>query len=213
MLGLLLPLLVTSVAGALWVGSLAGLQRLRIVWWPLALGSIAVQLVLFNPPIDRQSWALDYGPWIWVLSLVGMLAVLVRNSALKGPARYAFVLAAVGVAANLFVVVANGGYMPQSPQARFQVRGMPLIAEGSAPRLRNVAPAGPDTQFAWMGDMIPQPIWLPTANVVSIGDLALSLALALWALLMITSYERTVPAPRQATTAMPITSNAGGLKW
>jgi hypothetical protein len=86
-----------------------------------------------------------------------MLAVLVRNSALKGPARYAFVLAAVGVAANLFVVVANGGYMPQSTDARMQVRGIPLIAERSSPRLRNVAPAGPDTQFAWLGDVIPQP--------------------------------------------------------
>jgi hypothetical protein len=202
MLGLLLPLVVTSVVGALWVGSFAGLQRLRIDWWPLALGSIAVQLVLFNPPIDRQPWALAYGPWIWVLSLVGMLVVLVRNSGRIGPARYAFVLAAVGVAANLFVVVANGGYMPQSVDARMVARGIPLTVEGDPPRLLNVAPAGPETHFAWLGDVIAQPTWLPTANVVSVGDLALSLALAWWALQMTTSHKRAIKcALAQAVSA------------
>ena len=61
MLGLLLPLLVTSIIGALWAGSLAGLQRVRVTWWPLAVASIAVQLVLFSPPLDRQPWALATG--------------------------------------------------------------------------------------------------------------------------------------------------------
>src|SRR2546425_5975762 len=110
MLGLLLPLLVTSIIGALWAGSLAGLQRVRVTWWPLAVASIAVQLVLFSPPLDRQPWALAWGPSIWVLSLVGMLTVLLRNGLTHQPARHAWRLAAAGVAANLLVVTANGGY-------------------------------------------------------------------------------------------------------
>lgn len=182
MLGLLLPVLLTSVAGALRVGSAAGLQRQRIELWPLALGSIGIQLVLFNPPVDRQAWALVWGPWVWIASLVVLLAVLVRNAASNPGGRGAFRLAALGVALNLIVVIANGGYMPQSPSARLAVRGTPLMAQGAAPQLRNIAPSDSDTRLAWLGDVFAQPAWLPTANVVSIGDLVLSAAMAWWAL-------------------------------
>src|SRR5579859_6312041 len=150
MLGLLIPVVLTSAVGALWVGSWAGLQRLRVLWWPLALGSIAVELVLHNPPVDRQSWALAWGPWIWVACLGAMLAVLVRNGLSNDLARGAFRLAALGVAVNLFVVLANGGFMPQSAEARLAARGVPLVTPGAMPQLRNVVLTGPDTQFIWL---------------------------------------------------------------
>jgi hypothetical protein len=181
MLGLVLPLLVLSIAGALWARSLDGLQRVHVHWWPLAIGSIAVQVVLFNPAVDRQPFALTWGAWIYVLSLVGMLAVLIRNGLLARPTRLAWGLAALGVAANLFVILANDGYMPQSPDARMAARGVPLVAEGAPPQLHNVAPSGPQTRFAVLGDVIAEPDWLPTANVVSVGDLLLSIGMAGWA--------------------------------
>jgi Family of unknown function (DUF5317) len=180
MLVLLIPILAALAAAALRVGSLVGLQRLRIDWWPLAIGSIAVQLALFNPPIDRQAWALEWGPWIWVGCLIAMLAVLIRNGLSTQLGRGAFRLAALGIALNLFVVVVNGGYMPQSPEARLVARGTPLVDPGGPPQLRNVTPSNPDTRFAWLGDVIAQPAWLPTANVMSIGDLVLSMALGIW---------------------------------
>ena len=180
MVGLLLPVLVVLVLSISRIGSVAGLQRLRLEWWPLALGSIAVQLVLFDPPIDRQAWALVWGPWIWVGCLIAMLTVLIRNGLTAQPGRGALRLAALGIGLNLLVVVANGGYMPQSPEARLAARGVPLIAPGAPPQLRNVAPSGPESRFAWLGDVIAQPAWLPTANVVSIGDLILSTAISIW---------------------------------
>jgi hypothetical protein len=191
MLGLLIPVILTSVVGALWVGSWAGLQRCRILWWPLALGSIAVELVLHNHPVDQQPWALAWGPWIWVACLSVMLAVLVRNGLSNDHARGAFRLAAVAVAVNLFVVLANGGFMPQSAEARLAARGSPLVTPGGPPQLHNVVPSGPETRFVWLSDVIAQPSWLPTANVVSIGDLVLSTALALWAFQTITARRRT----------------------
>jgi len=203
-LGLLLPIILTSVIGALWVGSTAGLQRIRVQWWPLAVGSIVVQLVLYNPPVDQQPWAMTFGPWIWVTSLIGFLAVCVRNGLLKEPARAAFCLAALGISLNIFVVVANGGYMPQSPEARMAARGIPLVAEGAPARLRNVAPLSSDSRFTVLADIIPQPRWLPTANVVSIGDLLLSAALAWWALQMLAA---TRPARMRETN----TSSSDGL--
>ena len=191
MLGLLLPVVLAAVAGALWVGSIAGLQRARVHWWPLALGSIALQLILYNPPIDRQPWALTWGPWIWEACLTGLLVVCIRNGLVKEPSRGAFRLAALAVALNLCVVLANGGYMPQSPEARLAVRGIPLIADGAPAQLRNVAPSGPETRLAWLTDVIPQPTWFPTANVVSVGDVVLSIALAWWAFQMLASVGRT----------------------
>ena len=204
MLGLLLPIFLTAVIGALWVGSTAGLQRMRVQWWPLAVGSIAIQLVLYNPPIDQQPWAMTFGPWIWVASLVVLLVVCVRNAFQKEPARAAFCLAALGILLNILVVSANGGFMPQSPEARIAARGIPLLAPGAAPRLLNVAPSGPDSRLTILSDIIAQPRWLPTANVVSIGDLLLSAALARWAFQMLAS---ACPARIRETN----TSSSDGL--
>src|SRR5216684_8678450 len=107
MFGLLIPLVVTWVVGALWVGSLAGLQRLRILWWQLALGSIGVELILHNPPFNLQPWALTWGPWIWVACLGAMLAVLVRNGLSNHTPRVALRLPAVAVGVYLLRTVAN----------------------------------------------------------------------------------------------------------
>src|SRR5215216_5919029 len=181
MVGLLLPVVLTSLAAALWVGSFAGLRRLSIIGWPWALGAIAIRFALFDPPIDRQPWAMTFGPWIWVATLIVLLAVLVYNTLFGDHARHAFGLAALGVASNLLVVVANGGYMPHYPEARLAAFSSPLIVEGAAPRLRNVVPSGPESRLVPLSDIIAQPRWLPMANVVSVGDLLLSAALAWWA--------------------------------
>ena len=204
MLGLLLPVILTSVIGALWVGSTAGLQRMRVHWWPLAVGSIGIQLVLYNPPVDQQPWAMTFGPWIWVASLVVFVVVCLRNALLQEPARAAFCLAALGILLNILVVTANGGYMPQSPEARLTARGIPLVAEGAPARLLNVAPMTPSSRLTVLADIIPQPRWLPTANVVSIGDLLLSAALAWWAFQMLV-------AARPARIRETNTSSSDGL--
>ena len=204
MLGLLLPIILTSVIGTLWVGSTAGLQRMRVQWWPLAVGSIVVQLFLYNPPVDQQPWAMTFGPWIWVASLVVFVAVCVRNALLKEPARAAFCLAALGISLNILVVTANGGYMPQSPEARLAARGIPLVAEGAPARLLNVAPMSANSRLTLLADIIAQPRWLPTPNVISVGDVLLSVALAWWAFQMLAAAR---PARMRETN----TSSSDGL--
>lgn len=178
MLNLLLPAVVAAVAAALWAGSFAGMRRLRVDWWPLGLASLSVQLVIHNPPFNQQAFALVWGPPLWVVCLAAMLAVVVRNALRPGVARLGWQLAALGVGLNLLVVVANGGYMPQSASARVAVRGAALPSDANVTELYNVTPIGPDTRLAWLGDVIAQPRWLPKANVVSLGDLVLSLGMA-----------------------------------
>jgi hypothetical protein len=173
MVGLLLPVLIAAVAAALWAGSLAGLRRIRIDWWPLALGSMGVQLIIHNPPWNQQAWALAWGAPIWVLCLACMLAVLIRNAVRPGITRFAWALAALGVGLNLTVVLANGGSMPQSMEARLAARGTPMSADANVTQLSNVTVLGPETRLAPLSDVIAQPRWLPRANVVSIGDIVL----------------------------------------
>lgn len=178
MVGLLAPSLMALLAAGLRTGSLAGLRQLRIHWWPLALAAIGVQLVLHNPPVNQQPWALTFGPAIWVGSMVAMLAVVIRNILQRGLAGLAFAVAAIGLGLNLIVVVANGGYMPQSAEARLVARGDALPPDANVTELYNITVAGPDTRLGLFTDVIPQPRWLPKANVLSIGDVIISLGMA-----------------------------------
>ncbi len=76
--------------------------------------------------------------------------------------------------------------MPLSPQALATTKGEARLVERTVAReapeqLSNVVLIGPQTHLAWLGDVIPEPAWLPTANVVSLGDLLLSAGFMWWA--------------------------------
>jgi len=190
----LIALTFIGVAAALLRGgSFAAWARVQICWWSVALGSLAIQLFLHNPPIDRQPWALTWGPLIWTACLAALLAVLVRNLMISRALRGPWLVAAVGVGLNVLVVVANGGFMPQSEEARLTTRGAPqAMTEPGEPQLRNVMPMSPETRLNWLGDVIPEPAWLPRNNVISIGDVLLGLGLGWWAFLITASSRRKV---------------------
>jgi Family of unknown function (DUF5317) len=124
----------------------------------VALGSLAVQLILYNHPTDHQAWAIAWGPLIWTACLAALCAMLVRNACASRLTRYAWALAALGVGLNVLVVISNGGYMPQSDDARIAVRGGSLaVGEPSQPQLLNVVQMNADTRLSLLGDVIPEP--------------------------------------------------------
>jgi hypothetical protein len=137
-------------------------------------------LVLHNPPIDHQPWAIEFGPLVWSLCLAALFAMLVRNCVRNRAYRGAWLVAAVGAGLNVLVVAANGGYMPQSAEARIAVRGSPIVTTGEA-KLWNVQPIDASTRLPVLGDVIAEPRWLPGANVISVGDLLLGAGLTWWA--------------------------------
>lgn len=193
MIGLVAPVILAVALALALGGSLAGWALCRVRWWPVAIGALLVQLALFNPPVDRHPLGIEWGPWIWLITMASLLAVLLRNGLAGGGRLSPWLMAALGVALNVFVIAANGGYMPQSVEARAAARGVEQIATGqSHPQLRNVVPIGPTTRFVWLGDVIPQPSWLPRANVISVGDLLLSAGLACWA------FQVTLPRVRRS---------------
>src|SRR5919201_4206529 len=117
MIGIVTPTVLAILLALAVGGSLAAWLRLRIHWWPLAIGPLAAQLVLYNPPFDQQAWAIAWGPAIYVLALAAMLAVVARNAIGPGSGRLGLRVATLGVGLNLLVVALNGGYMPQAPEA------------------------------------------------------------------------------------------------
>src|SRR5438552_481919 len=179
MLGLLSSTLVEVFSAYAQVGSQQGLLDGRIRVWPAAVGAFAVELSLYNPPLDHQPLALQIGPWVWLASRTLLLAVLLANALpRRGAVCWPLLVAAGGVALNSLVIAGNGGHMPQSAAAAVAVWGANHI---DPDRLQNVAPMGPDTWMPWLGDIFPEPAWLPRPNVVSIGDLALAAGIAAWA--------------------------------
>src|SRR5689334_8539767 len=97
MVGLLIPTLLASAVSLLTGGSPRGCLRARLAWWPLLLATFALELVIYNPPVDRQAWALTFGPWLWVASKFVMLAVLARNAQLDQTNRLAWLTIMLGV--------------------------------------------------------------------------------------------------------------------
>jgi hypothetical protein len=182
MLGLIVPALSALLAALVLGGSLDHWSRLRVRWWPLALFALGVQVPLYSPPFDSWPVVVAAGPALGVVTTALILVLLVRNA--TGLTRAACLLAALGVALNLTVIIANGGWMP-----RFQPVAARLTADGYA-RVSNTAPVATETRLAWLGDSIEQPAWLPLANVVSPGDLLLSFGAAWWA------FAATRPARR-----------------
>ena len=80
MLGLLAPTFVAVVAALVLRGSLRRLLITRVRWWPAVLVAFAVELVLYNPPVNGQGWAVQVGPWIWLATKLVLFAVLARNA-------------------------------------------------------------------------------------------------------------------------------------
>lgn len=192
-------LLLFSVAGLalahLRGGTFARWASVQVYGWALAVTSLGVQLLLHNPPIDGQPWALSFGPAIWMACLVALVLVLAFNARRQPTSRAAWTVAAIGVGLNLAVVATNGGYMPQSAEARSASRGATLVHTDG--RLHNVVAMSDDTRLNLLGDVIPEPVWVPGANVVSIGDILLGLGLGLW----VYGLTRTRQTAARRTTA------------
>jgi len=177
-------------------GSLDGWRRVRVLWWLPALLALVIHLVVYNPPIDRQPWALTYGPWVLIAAKAVLAAVLLFN-AMRNTQRVSWAIAALGVSLNLLVIAANGGYMPQSMEGRLVAYGTSLAESETSPRLINVEPLDESTVLAPLADVIAQPRWVPKANVVSVGDLLLATGLGLWAFQVTIAGRRSLVWRRQ----------------
>ncbi len=175
MIGLVAPVLLAVVAAMMSGGSLEHWSKQRLRWWPLAVLGLAIQIPLYSPPLNSWQPLVAAGAVAGTATMGLILVMLLRNAV--SPLRPTLLLASLGVALNLTVVVANGGWMP-----RVDGRAPRQLDRGSLEStVSNTAPAAPDTRLAWLADSIAEPVWLPLPNLISPGDLLLSFGAAGWA--------------------------------
>jgi hypothetical protein len=187
----LIVLILAAVGLALALGgSPNGWVSHRLRWWPLPMLAMAIQLVLYSPPFDSWPLVVAAGPFLGLATMAAVVPMLLRNA--TGRARPACMLAAIGIGLNLTVMLFNDGRMPRA-DALAAHPGEVSAWTATEPTLSNVQPAGAETRLGVLADILPEPAWLPSSNVFSIGDLLLASGLTLWAF-QITSSQRARPA-------------------
>jgi len=175
-------LLVGFVAG----GRPAGLADLHLRWSWVILAGLVVQVVLFSEPVSERIGTL--GPPIYVASTAMVIGAIVANRAITG-----MLVVATGAASNLAAIVANGGYMPAGAQA--------MAALGTPhPTTYSNSTFIPDPALAPLTDIFALPVWVPFANVFSIGDVVIGIGIAI---VIVSAMRSRAAAPVAALAGDP----------
>ena len=153
----------------------------RSAWLlPLALG---LQVLVINVvPTARHAFVVSVHLATYLLAALFVW----RNRALPG-----LVLLALGGALNGVTIAANGGTLPASAAA--------LRRAGLEPALAQFTNSGVVEQprLAWLGDVFAVPDGVPLANVFSVGDVVVVVAMAY-------AVHRLCRAPRPAVAQVPV---------
>ena len=161
---ILYAVLIGLVVGVVVGGRPLALAELTIRWWPLIVVGFVGQLILFS--VQVSSWIGAAGPPLYVLTTLIVGAAVVRNLAIPG-----MPLIVAGAACNMAAILANGGYMPGTPEA--------LAAIGkTTSTLYTNSRIAPDPALPFLIDRFALPTWLPMTNVYSVGDVLLGLGVA-----------------------------------
>jgi hypothetical protein len=203
MLGLIAPIPLAIAVALVLGGSLDGWATQRLRWWPVPVVALVIQLILYSPPFDAWPLIVAAGPFIGLATMFGVLLMLVRNA--TGQTRPACLVAALGIVLNLTVMLANDGVMPRADHLAAHP-GQVTAWTADAPTLSNVTPISPETRLPLLADIVPQPGWLPSSNVFSIGDFLLAGGLTLWAFQV--TYQRRRQA-RDQMSQLPATGASG----
>ena len=149
-----------------WVlgGRLDGLARLEVRLGWLALGALLVQVALFSPAAAALPEGLARAAY--VASTAAVLVAVLANARLAGVP-----LIALGAAANLAAIVANGGAMPADPGA-LAAAGITLGGPSNSAVLTEPA-------LRPLTDIFALPAAVPLANVFSVGDALIGAGVAI----------------------------------
>ncbi len=177
---ILLVLLVALVIVLARGGSLNALLTLPVRHLWLFFVPLLLQLIIFTPIASFFGRSTDVTRFVYLASMLIAALALALNRELPG----VFWIAA-GLILNVVVIVANGGFMPVSPEARQFAGKVPLDG-----RYNNVIPMGPGTWLWFLGDILPLPAWLPLADVFSLGDVLITIGGVLFI------WRTLIPPPR-----------------
>jgi len=184
-------ILLVAIVLSLTIGLLRGGRLRHIAEIPLRHGWLA--LVALGLQVGFVSWP-RWGGALPVGVLVGSYALLVGVIALNWRLP-GMPLMGLGLALNLAVMVANGGYMPVSPEALAKVGLGHLAAQGAygTPILgaKDILLPREATRLWWLSDVIAVPGPAPLRAVFSVGDVLLAIGV------MILLQKALVPSKSQ----------------
>jgi hypothetical protein len=172
---LLVPVTLAMVAALLCGGSLRHLAALQLRGKGFFLGSFAVQATFFLSPLRHLPIMARWGSTIYALAFGLALVGVLWNRHLG----LAVQLAALGVALNAAVILANGGHMPVNAAALRVIEGPRKVSEVANRHLyNNTRPADSSARLVFLSDIFPVMIPGGRGNVYSIGDMLLSAGLS-----------------------------------
>jgi len=179
-------------------GSLRNFAALQLRWLPLVIVGFALQLLIFTPFARSPLIAFATLP-IYVLSLALLAIWVAANWRIPGMA-----LIAIGLALNIAVIAANGGHMPVLPEGA-RLAGQYEALAGDDPRTSKHLLMESDQVRLWLlSDIIVIPHGVPAASVMSVGDLVLTVGIA------ILCFPTILRAPTLAVPVAPLI--AGSVK-
>jgi len=172
MLRLLVIVLVIVVA-LLRGGSLRNFATVQLRWLPLVIVAFVLQLLIFTPFARSPLVAFATVP-IYVLSMILLVIWVAGNWRIPGMA-----LIAAGLALNVIAISVNGGHMPVSIEsARYAGTIGNYTSTGAF--VANNSIATQDNARLWLlTDIIAIPKQVPFANVISIGDVLLTIGVGI----------------------------------
>jgi hypothetical protein len=194
MLRLLIIILVIVIA-LLRGGSLRNLAALHLRWLPLVIVGFVLQLAIFTPFARSPLVAFATLP-IYVVSLSLLAIWVAANWRIPG-----MTLIAIGLALNIAVIAANGGHMPVLPEAARLAGQYEALAADKPQTSKHMLMASEQVRLWLLSDIIVVPHGVPGASVLSVGDLALTVGIA------ILCYSTILHAP---TLAAPMSVPAAG---
>jgi hypothetical protein len=174
------------IVGLLLGGRIGRLADLRLKWAGLAITALLLQVALFTEPVYVAAG--DLVPLIYMASTGVVLLVIVRNlRRVRG-----LVIVALGACSNLAAIIANGGYMPATPEA------LGITEPVTTTTFHANSVTTPDPALAALVDRFSLPDWVPFSNVFSIGDVLISLGIVV---VMVVAMRRRAPEPDATSRA------------
>jgi hypothetical protein len=186
---ILYAVLAGLILGLVSRGSPSRLGDLRFRRAPLIAVGLLIQVALFSSPLGNALGELA-AP-VYVVSNVAVLVAVVANLAIPG-----LWLVLAGGASNLVAIIANGGYMPVSPDALAAMGRLPKEGYSNSLPMDNVV-LGPLT------DIFTMPAWVPMSNVFSVGDILLGVGAAIAVIAAMHGRAPLVERSNAASTSAP----------
>jgi hypothetical protein len=178
-------------------GSLRNFAAIQLRWLPLVIVAFVLQILIFTPFARAPLVAFATLP-LFVLSLSLIAIWVAANWRVPGMA-----LIAIGLALNVAVIAANGGHMPVLPEAARLAGQYDAIAADDPTTSKHALLPMEQARLWVLSDIIAIPRGVPGAVVLSVGDIVLTVGIA------ILCYSTILHAPPQpAPLAAPAVESA-----